>query len=312
MTDILAISIKLHRHLGWLGADLVNIGDDALTKCEDKDYCQSVLQAGIFLEGLLESILKRWEEPIPEPKTLGKLIGAIRSSGKGNQELESRLSEVNSLRLRAAHNKPAPFGLVTEGDARYSLDVLEMVVTFFAKEFCKDDNICLDANSVKIFLSVGGPHRLDQQQFLRHLRAEMRSLGAKLITLSSDIYSEESPFDQIRDLMKNCSGALIVGLERAHAYTVIEREKSEQEKIFTDRYTPTSWNQIEGSIASALKIPLLILRDIQIHNEGIFEANSHRHKIIDIDLNKNIKGISENLKILLASWFSSIPTKSEK
>ena len=77
-----------------------------------------------------------------------------------------------------------------------------MVVTFLAKEFCKDDSICLDANSIKIFLSVGGPHRLDQQQFLRHLRAEMRALGANFITLSSDIYSEVSPFGQIRDLLK--------------------------------------------------------------------------------------------------------------
>ena len=130
MTDILTISIKLHRHIGWLGSDLVNIGDDALKACEDKDYSRSVLQAGRFLECLLESILKRWEEPIPEPKTLGKLIGAIKSSGKGNQEFEARLSEVNSLRLRAAHNKPAPFGLTTEGDVRYSLDVWRWLSLF--------------------------------------------------------------------------------------------------------------------------------------------------------------------------------------
>lgn len=309
MTDILNISMKLHRHLDYLGVNLINIADDALSACEDRDYRRSVLQVGIFLEGLLEFYLESWNHPIPEPKTLGKLIGALRSSGRGEPELEARLSEVNSLRLRAAHNRPAPFGSITEGDARYSLDVLEMIIPYFSKDLSKDDGD-IDFSGISIFLSVGGPHRLDQQQFLRHLRVEMRSLGAKLISLSSDTYSEDSPFDQIQNLISNCRGALIVGLERSHSYTVIERENSELEKIFTDRYTPTSWNQIEGSIASALRIPLLILRDIRIHHEGIFEANSHRHKIIDIDLNENVKGICDSLKKLITSWITSISIKS--
>ncbi len=310
MTDILTISMKLHRHIDWLGPNLINIGDDAMSACEEKEYKRSVLQVGVFFEGFLELILNERGVPIPEPKTLGKLIGALRNSGKGCQELEARLSELNSVRLRAAHHKPPPFGLITEGDSRYALDIMEMVVSYYSKEFSNENNDCLDSNSIPVFLSVGGPHRLDQQQFLRHLRAEMRALGVGLITLSTDTYSEDSPFDQIRHLMNNCSGAIIVGLERAHAYTVIEREKSEQEKIFSDRYIPTSWNQIEGSIASAITIPLLILRDIRIHNEGIFEANSHRHKIVDIDLNENVKELSESLKKLLASWIRTLSVKS--
>ena len=56
-----------------------------------------------------------------------------------------------------------------------------------------------------------------------------------------------------------------------HAYTVFECERSQREKLYQDQYIPTAWNQIEASMAIALQVPILVLREGRLHREGIFE-----------------------------------------
>jgi hypothetical protein len=120
----------------------------------------------------------------------------------------------------------------------------------------------------------------------------------ELRNIPGDSFDKDKPFDQVRELMAVCRAALVVGLERALVYTVSEREKP----VNKDRFIPTAWNQIEGSIASALRLPVLILRDARLHQEGIFEAKNHGHQVHDFDLAAERRGLSPELRRFLAGW----------
>jgi len=65
-----------------------------------------------------------------------------------------------------------------------------------------------------------------------------------------------------------------VGLERSHAYTVFERERSERQKIHLDQYIPTAWNQIEAAMAYGRGLPLLVLVDQQLRCDGLLERGN--------------------------------------
>ena len=163
-----------------------------------------------------------------------------------------------------------------------------------------------NGGGLPIFLSTGRPHRLDQEQFLHRLHTQMRLLDVNLYSLSAPEYSRDQPFDQIRTLMTKCPAALVIGLERSHAYTVFEREDSIDETLHQDQIIPTAWNQIEGGMASALQIPVLVLRQSRLHPEGIFEASNHRHRIRDFSLAAECTGLTYELGTFLRGWVHAV------
>jgi hypothetical protein len=234
------------------------------------------------------------------------MIGALRKSNQAPSALLERLHEANAIRNRAAHNSSSRLQDITDGDSLQILTILGAVLDWYREQQGTLEKSQGTQSHLPLFLSVGGTHRLDQHQFLCRLRAEMESLEVELRTLTSNQYSQEKPFDQVRELMASCRAALVVGLERSHAYTVFEREKSDRERLHQNQYIPTAWNQIEGSMAAALGLPILVLRDHRLHREGIFEAGNHRHHIRDFDLGKEAKALSSDLRGFLAGWVQHV------
>ncbi len=306
------IGILIAENNHWLGGELTDLAHEALSAHEERKYLLAVNRAGVCLEAVLRRMLHGWSKP-PDPRaTLGQLIGAIRDAGRAAETLADRLQEANLIRNRSAHDRtgqPAQASLlntITVGDSLQILSILALAVDWYGQSLRQSPEPLADA--IPVFLSVGGPHRLDQQQFIQRLRLEMHQMGVVLHRLNSDDFSRSAPFDQIAELLASCRAALIVGLDRSHAYAVFEREKSKDQKIRQEQYTPTAWNQIEGSMASALRLPILILREHRLHQEGVFEAKNHRHHILDFDLQAESKGLSAELRRFLAGWVNDIRT----
>jgi hypothetical protein len=296
-------------HNRWLGHDLTDLAHEALAAHDERQYTTAANRAGISLEKLLKRILQDGGHP-PDPRaTLGALVDAIKNAGLAPTPVIERLQEANKIRIRSAHDKDgnAPalrLTLLTVGDSLQILTILALVTDWYGGSQNPPPEPAAD--TLPIFLSYGGPHRLDQQQFLRRLRLEMQHLGVALHSLRPGEYSPDKPFDQIADLMAECRAALVVGLERSHGYAVFEREQSDGQTVHQNYYTPTAWNQIEGSMASALRLPVVVLRERRLHQEGIFEAKSHRHAIEDFDLGVESKGLSTGLRRFLAGWVKEV------
>jgi hypothetical protein len=304
MAGTLTIGRHIHECSTWLGEHLVSVANEALSAHEEQKYSLAVTKAGSCLEGVLSQLLREWQTGEHKARTLGPLIGEVRESGKAPTELLERLNEAVVIRNRAPHNQPHALQTVTEGDAFQLLNILDLVVCWRNSGIA---NVSADpAEGLPIFLSTGRPHRLDQDQFLHRLRTQMRLLDVNLLTLSALEYSPDRPFDQIRTLMTKCRGALVVGLERSRAYTVFEREDSDDERLHQNQIIPTAWNQIEGSMASALELPILVLRQSGLHHEGIFEASHHRHQIRDFALTAECKGLTAELSAFLKGWVEAV------
>ena len=130
----------------------------------------------------------------------------------------------------------------------------------------------------------------------------MKREGVDLVNLATAEYSIEKPLPQISELMKTCDGALVIGWERVHGYTMFERESSSQEKLHQNIHIATPWNHIEGSMAATLGLPLFILKERRLHAEGIFEASSHDYKIESFDLPSEATALSRGLMKQILGW----------
>jgi hypothetical protein len=297
----LDISVSIQQHGSWLGQELVALVNDALLEFEEERFAHAALRAGVFLEGWLKLVLRTWGQPEPPRATFGELIGVVRRSEKAPPAILERLQEANGIRNRAAHDRSSIYERVSEGDALVILHVLGLVVTWFAETTPSLRTESTGAVLVPVFLSVGRAHRVDQARFVELVRTVMRDLGVDLMSVVS-AYSKDRPFAQVCELMARCRGALVIGLERAHVYAISERDR----RVNRDRFIPTAWNQIEGSIAAALSLPILILRDDRLHREGIFEAENHGHRIRDFDLSRECRGLSRELRGLLEEWVDHV------
>lgn len=291
---------------GWLGEQLADAANEALTAQEEHRYTLAITKAGACLEGVLGQLLQEWGVAAPRGRTLGQLIGDARESGKAPDALLERLNEARGIRNRAPHPRPHPLEAVTEADALQMLTILDLVICW--RNEAAVSPASATGEGLPMFLSTGRPHRLDQEQFLNRLRAYMRLLEVDLRSLAGGEYSREAPFEQIASLLKTCRGALVVGMERSHAYTVFERENSDEEALHENQIVPTAWNQIGGSMASALDLPVLVLRQTDLHNEGIFEATNHRRRIREFSLAAESKGLTHELAEYLKGWVRAVRT----
>lgn len=94
-------------------------------------------------------------------------------------------------------------------------------------------------------------------------KLEWRALGR------SD-YALDLPLREVSRMMKHCSGAIILGFEQLYAPTADRRRGTPKTNEVKDARLPTPWNQLEGGIAYAQGLPMLIFREAGITG-GLFE-----------------------------------------
>jgi hypothetical protein len=75
----------------------------------------------------------------------------------------------------------------------------------------------------------------------------------------------------LKERMEECAGSVIVAFERLYIADGTEKRGSEAERPMRDELRATVWNQMEGAMAYALGLPLLVLAEKGIWAEGVFE-----------------------------------------
>lgn len=80
-------------------------------------------------------------------------------------------------------------------------------------------------------------------------------------TIGRTDFPNVSPIKAVEQLMRQCSGAVILGFPKPNTYS---------EKPIKDILLPTSWNHIEASMAFMLDLPLLVIRDKGVEG-GVFD-----------------------------------------
>lgn len=127
-------------------------------------------------------------------------------------------------------------------------------------------------NKKSVFISIGRPFNEDQEFFLTSLMELLRQNDLEPRVINKTDYPTGNPLADISRVMKECSGTIVVAYERTYYYSGVEKRSSQEEKRVGEIKYTTPWNQIEAAMAYALGMPILVLLESDVKEEGLLEG----------------------------------------
>ncbi len=135
----------------------------------------------------------------------------------------------------------------------------------------------------KVFLSVGSPSNQTQENFVKAVENYLTANELIPQTVGRTYYSSLQPLKAVEELLKECNGTIILALERAYLVEAIDRRDSPKQKNLNGLKLTTPWNQIEGAIAYANGLPLLVLIEAGVKDDGLLEKGYDWY-VLEIDM----------------------------
>lgn len=122
-----------------------------------------------------------------------------------------------------------------------------------------------------VFLSVGGTSSERQETFVRAVEDRLRSEGLIPHTVGRNTFSSDAPLKAVTELMDKCSGTVVIALERMYFASGIEKRGGPKEAALADVKLPTPWNQIEAAMSYVRGLPLMVIVEDGLKDEGLLE-----------------------------------------
>jgi hypothetical protein len=152
----------------------------------------------------------------------------------------------------------------------------------------------------KVFISVGGTANPAQESFVKLIEERLQSEGLIPCTVGRNNFSADSPLKTVKDLMNECSGILVIALERTYFENGIERRGGSREVNLSQVKCATPWNQIESAMAYIKGLPILVILEKGIRSEGLLEKGYDWY-VMTVELNQQSLTTQE-FNGVLSSW----------
>lgn len=162
------------------------------------------------------------------------------------------------------------------------------------------------AKRIPVFLSVGEAHKEAQSRYLKELIVHLRRRGINAETLGRTFWSIENPLKPVQAKMQEVYGAVILAMERFHSRQGVYKEGSISERAANDQYFATVWTHIEAAMAYQLRLPLLILKEEKLVDEGMFDPGVHQWTIVRIDPESPHELKEDPVKSFIDSWIEAV------
>jgi hypothetical protein len=156
--------------------------------------------------------------------------------------------------------------------------------------------------TIPIFFSTPKPNNDDQEKFIAKIRDYLKSRGMDPLTLGVTDYDWKSPLSGIRRLMLMSNGVLVIGIKR---YIIekgeerrIDKNGKPESKDISGLSMTSPWCHIETAMAFQLGLPLLILIEKGVYQDGILEKGIVGNYLPEFDLNKSIEDYFKDKEFL--------------
>lgn len=125
-----------------------------------------------------------------------------------------------------------------------------------------------------IFVSVGSTATPQQEAFVCAIEDRLRAEGLNPQTVGRTYFTADSPFTGVNKLMESCKGVVVVALERLFIETGSEKRGSSASASLAGVRVATPWNHIEAALGYARKLPLLVIVEDGLRQDGLLRRGS--------------------------------------
>ena len=158
--------------------------------------------------------------------------------------------------------------------------------------------------NIPVFLSCSTPYTDKQNKFLDEVKAYLRSRCLEPNTLGKTDYDVDEPLAAIRRMMFESNGVLAIAFRRYF----IQQGKEKGIKDLANKYFSSPWCQIEPAMAYQLGLPILILREKDVVDDGILEKGVAGIYLPEFDLENPIEDYfrSEEWRQIIGAWEGNV------
>ncbi len=120
-------------------------------------------------------------------------------------------------------------------------------------------------------------------------------------TVGISNFTNKSPLVAVRAVMKECSGALVLGLRQLRIVRGVEKEGTSLECNRDDFYLPTAWNHIEASMAYSMGMPILLVKERGVGG-GVFDLGATEYFIHSVISPGSNWVLSDEFRLSFQEW----------
>lgn len=141
-------------------------------------------------------------------------------------------------------------------------------------------------NKISVFLSRPNPFISSQQVFIELLQNKLEEFDIKTVTLQADNYDLTDSINYLKSMIRQCYGIIIVSFKQIY----IERGFKKKGGVSTPNFfhpeetdisgqsLTSPFCHIEGTIGLLYDIPLLIINEEGVREEGIIKGGRYSVK----------------------------------
>lgn len=137
----------------------------------------------------------------------------------------------------------------------------------------------------KIFISMPGILTALQEELVQEIKKILEKEKIDVTTVSRKDYPNVGAISEVRRVINECSGTLIIGFRQLEVIKGTWRKGTEEASSVEDIALPTTWNHVEAGMAAMVGLPMLILVERGV-GEGLFEFGDIGESISTVDLEK--------------------------
>lgn len=168
------------------------------------------------------------------------------------------------------------------------------------KAYMKEQKVTTRRNSslCNIFFSIPGCTSAEDNALISEYRKVLEEMNYNVICYTRDQYPQFGQLNKVRKDILQSSAMLVFGFKQIRIDKAIFRPNTKEEEIWKKKWLPIPWNEIEVGLGAMLGLPILLVKDNDIHS-GIFDNHLSESFIAIVSANDKIddvlKGRSFNL-----------------
>ena len=155
-----------------------------------------------------------------------------------------------------------------------------------------------------VFLSYPNPFTKDQERFIIEIKNYLKYRSFEPRTLGVTDYDTDEPLVAIRRLMLESNGLITVAFRRSIIIEGAYKPKTKDEKVISEKWLTSPYCHIEPAMAFQIGLPILILREKGVIQNGILEKGVTGTYLPEFDLDVNTNDYLESAEWnqLIGKW----------
>jgi hypothetical protein len=126
--------------------------------------------------------------------------------------------------------------------------------------------------TLKVFISAATKGTARQNQAKETVFNTLRNAGLNPRQMNKNEWSFQQPLKAIRKVIAECHGIAVLAFSQYAIQSCAEVADQGQEPRPTEFCLPTVWNQIEAAMAYTRDLPLFIIAEKGVKEEGLMEG----------------------------------------